>query len=64
MNTSVWITQGMLASVFLAHGLVPIMGGAVVFHLSRREIPPALVTITLLALAVLVACTRWFVIPL
>lgn len=47
-----------------ATGLVPIMGGAVVFHLSRRETAPALVTVVLLALAVLVACTRWFVIPL
>ena len=121
MNTFLWVTQAVLAFVFLAHGvlflfppeavrkikkqtpfpeaflrfictaeilaafglvlpgstgllpwltplaaagLVPIMGGAVVFHLSRKEIPPALVTAVLLALAVLVACTRWFVIPL
>ena len=47
-----------------AAGLVPIMGGAVVFHLSRREIPPALVTTVLLTLAVFVACMRWFVTPL
>jgi len=47
-----------------ATGLVPIMGGAVVFHLSRREMAPALVTAVLFALAVLVALTRWFVIPL
>lgn len=47
-----------------ATGLVPIMVGAVVFHLSRREIPPAVVTTTLLALAVFVAYVRWFVIPL
>ena len=47
-----------------ATGLVPIAGGAVVFHLSRREIPPALVTAILLALAVLVAYMRWFVMPL
>ena len=121
MNTFVWITQGLLAFVFLAHGLlflfppatlrkikkqvpfpagfmqfiyiaevlaalgltlpgltgvlspltplaaaglVPIMGGAVVLHLSRREIPPSVVTAVLLALAVFVACVRWFVIPL
>ena len=121
MNTFVWIVQGLLAFVFLAHGLlflfppaalrrikkqtpfpvgflqficvaevlaglgltlpgltgilppltplaaaglVPIMGGAVVFHLSRREIPPVLVTTVFLALAVFVACMRWFVIPL
>jgi uncharacterized membrane protein YphA (DoxX/SURF4 family) len=47
-----------------ATGLVLIMGGAVVFHLSRRETAPTLVTAVLLALAVLVACARWFVIPL
>ncbi len=48
-----------------AAGLVPIVGGAVVFHLSRRETAPALVTVVLLALAVFfVACARWFVIPL
>jgi hypothetical protein len=121
MNTFVWITQGLLAFVFLAHGLLflfpppavrkikkqtpfpvglmqfiyvaeilaalgltlpgwtgilppltplaaarlaPIMVGAVVFHLSRREIPPVFVTAVLLALAVFVACMRWFVLPL
>ncbi len=53
-----WLTP--LAAV----GLVPIMCGAAVFHLSRRETAPALVTATLLALAALVACTRWLVIPL
>ena len=42
-----------------ATGLAPIMGGAAIFHLA-----PALVTAGLLALAVLVACARWFVIPL
>ncbi len=47
-----------------ATGLVPIMGGALVLHLSRREIPPSVVTAVLLALAVFVACMRWFVIPL
>lgn len=47
-----------------AAGLVPIMGGAMVFHLSRGEIPPSVVTGVLLALAVFVACMRWFVIPL
>ena len=47
-----------------ATGLVPIAGGAAVFHLSRREIPLALVTAILLALAVLVAYMRWFVMPL
>ncbi len=47
-----------------AAGLVPIMAGAVVFHLSRREIGPSIVTAVLLVLAVLVACARWFVIPL
>jgi hypothetical protein len=47
-----------------AAGLVPIMGGPVVLHLSRRERAPVVVTAVLLALAVLVACARWFVIPL
>jgi hypothetical protein len=39
------------------------MGGATVFHLSRREVPPALVTAVLFALAVFVAFARWFVNP-
>jgi len=47
-----------------ATGLVPIVGGALVFHLSRREMAPALNAAVLLALAVFVACARWFVIPL
>ena len=47
-----------------ATGLVPIMGSAVIFHLSRREIPPSVVTAVLLVLAVFVACMRWIVIPL
>lgn len=121
MNTFVWIVQGFLASVFLAHGLlflfppkairkikkqlsfpvglmqfvyvaevlaafgltlpgltgiltwliplaaaglVPIMVGATMLHVSRREVPPSVVTAFLLALAVLVAFTRWFVFPL
>ena len=46
-----------------ATGLVPIVGGAAVLHLSRREIPPALVTAILFALAAFVAYVRWFVIP-
>lgn len=121
MNTLLWVAQAMLASVFLAHGLVflfppetvrklkkqlplpegfmrfiyvaevlaafglvlpgltellprmtplaavglvPIMAGASVLHLSRREIPPTVVTTVLLALAAFVAYARWFVIPL
>jgi hypothetical protein len=121
MNTFVWITQGLLAFVFLAHGLlflfppaevqkikkqmpfpagfmqficvaevlaafgltVPgltgilplltplaaaglaiIMGGAVIFHLARRESPSTVVTAVLLALTVFVANAHWFVIPL
>lgn len=47
-----------------AAGLAAIMTGAVVLHLSRREVPPAVVTVVLLALAVLVAFARWFVPPL
>jgi hypothetical protein len=47
-----------------AAGLVPIIVGAATLHLSRREIPPAVVTVVLLALAILVAYARWFVIPL
>lgn len=121
MNTLLWIVQGVLAVVFLAHGLLflfppaavrkikkqlsfpagfmrfiymaeilsapglilpgltgilppltplaatglaIIMVGATVFHLSRREIPPAVVTAVLLALTVFAAYARWFVIPL
>jgi DoxX-like family len=47
-----------------AAGLVPIMGGAVILHLSRREIPPSVVIAVLLAFAVFVAYARWFVNPL
>ena len=47
-----------------ATGLAIIMVGAVVLHHSRREIPPVFVTATLLALAILVAVARGFVIPL
>ena len=47
-----------------ATGLVPILGGAVVFHLSRREMPPALLTTVLFALVAFVAFARWLVIPL
>ena len=47
-----------------AAGLVPIMAGAAVLHLSRKEIPPSFVTGALLALSVLVALARGFVIPL
>ena len=121
MNTFVWIVQGLLAAVFLAHGLLflfppqavrkikkqnplpegfmlfiyvaeivapfglilpgltgilpwmtplaaaglmPIMAGATVFHASRREIPPVIVTAVLLGLAALVAYARLFVIPM
>lgn len=46
-----------------AAGLAIIMVGATVFHLQRREAPKAVVTAVLFALAVFVACTRWFVIP-
>lgn len=47
-----------------AAGLAPIMVGAAALHLSRSEISSTVVTIMLLALAVLVACARWFVVPL
>lgn len=47
-----------------AAGLLPIAGGAVAFHLSRREIPPAIFTAVLFALAVFVAYARLFVMPL
>jgi len=47
-----------------AAGLTIIMGGAVVLHLSRREVPSTVVTAVLFALAIFVACARWFVIPL
>jgi hypothetical protein len=50
-----WLTA--LAAI----GLTPIAGGAAVFHLSRREVPPMVITPTLFALAVFVAFARWSV---
>ncbi len=47
-----------------AAGLVPIMVGAAVLHLSRREVPATVVCAVLLVLAVLVAVGRWLIIPL
>ncbi|WP_166174554.1 DoxX family protein [Rubrobacter tropicus] len=47
-----------------AAGLVPIMCGAVPFHLSRGEVPPTVITAVLLALAAFVAYARWFALPL
>ena len=47
-----------------AAGLVPIMAGAAVLHLSRREVSTAVVCVVLLVLAVLVAGGRWLVVPL
>ena len=47
-----------------AAGLVPIAAGAAVFHASRREVPPAIFTAVLFALAAFVACARLFVAPL
>jgi uncharacterized protein YjeT (DUF2065 family) len=47
-----------------AAGLMPIAAGAAVFHLSRREIPPLVVTATLLGLAALVVYGRLYVMPL
>jgi hypothetical protein len=52
-----WLTP--LAAI----GLVPIMGGAVVFHLSRREIVSAIFAAVLLALASFVALVRWSAFP-
>jgi uncharacterized membrane protein YphA (DoxX/SURF4 family) len=52
-----WLTP--LAAV----GLVPIMGSAVVFHLSRREIASAIFAAVLLALAACVALVRWSAFP-
>lgn len=43
--------------------LMPIAGGAAVFHLSRREVPPTLITTILFALAAFVAYARWFIVP-
>lgn len=48
-----------------ALGLVPIMLGAVVFHISRGgELPSVVINVVLLVLAGLVAYGRWFVAPL
>ena len=52
-----WLTP--LAAV----GLVPIMGGAAVFHLSRREMASAIFAAVLLALAAFVALARWSAFP-
>jgi hypothetical protein len=52
-----WLTP--MAAV----GLLPIMGGAVVFHLSRREITSAIFAAFLLALAAFVALVRWSAFP-
>ena len=53
-----WLTP--LAAV----GLMPIAAGAAVFHRSRGEIPPMVITTFLFALATFVAYARLFVIPL
>lgn len=58
VGMSAWMTP------LAAAGLLPIMVGAVAFHLSRREIPPAVFTAVLFALAAFVAYARVFVIPL
>ena len=47
-----------------ALGLMPIAAGAAVLHASRREVPPAIFTAVLFALAAFVACARLFVAPL
>ena len=47
-----------------AAGLVPIVGGAAVYHSSQREVPQALVTGVLLVLVVFVAWGRWLPFPL
>lgn len=44
-----------------AAGLVLLMVGAVLFHISRAEVPPAIVTLLLGALAAFVAYGRWTV---
>ncbi len=59
-----WIGLFPWLTALAAAGLAPIMVGAAALHLSRGEISSAVVTTTLLALAVLVACARWFVVPL
>jgi hypothetical protein len=46
-----------------AAGLASIMVGATVFHVSRKEIPSAVVTAVLFALATFVAYMRLFVMP-
>jgi uncharacterized membrane protein YphA (DoxX/SURF4 family) len=47
-----------------AAGLIPIMIGATVFHISRNEISAAITTATLLAMATWVAYMRWKVLPI
>jgi putative oxidoreductase len=47
-----------------AAGLIPLMIGATVFHLSRGETSSAVTTAVLLALVTFVAYTRWRVAPI
>ncbi len=54
-----WLTP------LVAGGLMIVMGGAVVYHLARREIiPNSLVVLILFALTTVTAYLRWKVIPL
>ena len=46
-----------------ASGLVIVMIGALIFHLTRREFPNLILNSILLALSAFVASQRWFVLP-
>ena len=51
-------------TAFAAAGLMIVMASAIVFHVSRGEIAPAVVCLVLLGLVTYVAYMRWRVVPL
>lgn len=47
-----------------ALGLIPIMAGAILFHVNRGETPSAVLNVIVLAIAAAVAYGRWKLVPL
>ena len=47
-----------------ALGLVPIMAGAILFHVNRGEMPSVVLNVIVLAIAAAVAYGRWKLVPL
>lgn len=58
LNILTWFTP------LAASGLTVVMVGAVIFHISRREVKQTFVTALLLVLVIFVAYMRWQVLPL